>query len=127
MTPEAEELVERAVDTIYQIEILMLLRRSPDRYWCVEEIAAELRMTFTTVASSVSRLHVNGLLAAGDANPVAYAYRYEPRSLVLHAGVESLALVYEADPLPVLKAVLNKPPRALRTFSDAFVLRRRRD
>lgn len=125
MTPEAEEFIERAVDTIQQLEILMLLRRSRDRFWRVDEIAAELQMANTTVASSLSGLHANGVLVAEAANPA--AYRYDPRSIVLHAGAESLAAAYETDPLPVLKAVLNKPPRELRTFSDAFLFRRRRD
>jgi hypothetical protein len=114
VTHEAEEFIERAVDTIHQLEILMLLRRSPDHLWRLDEIAANLRMTSATVASSASGLHASGVLAAGDADPV--AYRYEPRSIALHAGVESLAAAYEIDPLPLLKAVLNKPPRAVRTF-----------
>ena len=122
MTPEAEEFIERAVDTIHQLAILMLLRRSSDCFWRVDEIAANLQMTSGTVVSSVSGLHANGVLVADGADPV--GYRYEPRSIALHAGVESLAAAYETDPLPVLKAVLNKPPRALRTFSDAFLVRR---
>jgi DNA-binding IclR family transcriptional regulator len=125
VTPEAEEFIEQAVDTIHQLEILMLLRRSPDRRWRVDHIAAELGMTTATVESSVSGLYVNGVLAMDDVNPA--AYRYEPRSVALHAGVESLAAAYETDPMPVLRAVLNKPPRSLRTFSDAFLLRRRND
>ena len=117
MTQEAEEFIERAVDTIHQLEILLLLRRSSDRFWRVDEIAANLHMTSGTVASSVSGLHANGVLVADGADPV--AYRYEPRSTVLHAGVESLAAAYETDPLPVLKAVLTKSPRTLRTFFGA--------
>jgi hypothetical protein len=125
VTPEAEEFIERAVDTIHQLEILMLLRRSPDRFWRVDEVAAELRMSLVTVVSSMSGLRTNGLLARESTDPD--AYRYEPRTIALHAGVESVAAAYETDPLPVVKAVLGKPPRALRTFSDAFLFRRRRD
>ena len=123
MTPEAQEFIERAVDTVHQLEILALLRRSPDRFWRADEIAAALSVMTTAVASGLSGLHAKGVLAADGVNPV--AYRYEPRSVVLHAGVESLVAAYETDPLPVIKAVLNKPPRALRTFSDAFLFRRR--
>jgi hypothetical protein len=125
VTPEAQEFVDRVIDTIHQLEILILLRRSPDRFWRVDEIAAQLSMTTKAVTSSVSGLQHNGVLTADDANPV--AYRYDPRSIALLAGVESVAAAYETDPLPVVKAVLNKPPRALRTFSDAFLFRRRRD
>jgi len=125
VTPEAEEFIERAVDTIHQLEILILLRRSHGRFWGVDEIAAELRMTAATVTSSVVGLHANGVLSAEDTTRP--AYRYQPRSIALHAGVESLAAAYETDPLPVLRAVLNKSPRDLRTFSDAFLFWRRRD
>lgn len=45
VTPEAEYFIERAVDSIHELEILILLRRSSDRFWRVDEIAAELRMT----------------------------------------------------------------------------------
>jgi hypothetical protein len=125
VTPEAREFIERTVDTIRQLDILMLLRRSPDRVWRADEIASELQMTTATVSASVGGLHASGVLATEGANPV--AYRYEPRSITLHAGVESVAAAYETDPLPVVRAVLDKPPRALRTFSDAFLFRRRRD
>lgn len=125
MTPEAEEFIERVVETIHQLEVLMLLRTSPNRFWRVDEITAELDMSSTTVASSLSGLHQNDVLTADGANVV--GYRYDPRSVALHAGAESLAAAYESDPLFVVRAVLNKPPRTLRTFSDGLLFRRRRD
>ena len=123
MTPEAEEFIERVIDTIHQLEVLMLLYRSPTRFWRIGEIAAELEITSRTVASSVGGLHKSGVLVAGGTDPV--GYRYEPRSVALHAGAESLVAAYESDALLVVKTVLNKPPRALRTFLDAFLFRRR--
>ena len=103
----------------------MLLHRSPNRLWRIDEIAAELQIKSTTVASSLGGLHKNGVLVAGGTDPI--GYRYGPNSVTLHAGAESLVAAYEADPLLVVKTVLGKPPRALRTFSDAFLLRRPRD
>ena len=124
MTPEAAEFIERTIDTIQQLEILILLRQSSGRVWSVREIADEIQMSTATVASNVTALHSAGVLVA---QPERDAYRYEPQSIALHAGVESLLAAYEADPLPVVKAVFEKPPRALRTFSDAFLFRPRRD
>ena len=102
----------------------MLLRRFPDRAWRVDEIATALRMSHETVTVSATGLHANSVLAAEPTEPV--QYRYQPGTVALHAGVESLLAAYESDPLAVVKAVLNKPPRTLRTFSDAFLFRRRR-
>jgi hypothetical protein len=104
--------------------MLMLLRRLPDRLWRVDEIATELGMSEPTVAASAAGLLAGGVLASETTEP--RRFRYQPRTVALHAGVESLVAAYESDPLTVLKAVLNKPPRALRTFSDAFLFRRRR-
>jgi hypothetical protein len=123
LTPEAEEFIERVVDTIHQLEVLMLLHRSPHRFWRIDEIAGALEITSRTVTSSVVGLHKNGVLVAEGTDPV--GYRYEPRSVALHAGAESLVAAYAVDALLVVKSVLEKPPRALRTFSDAFLFRRR--
>ena len=102
----------------------MLLRRSADRAWRAGEIASELGMTEATVTASAAGLNASCVLAADlEDGP---RYRYQPSTVALHAGVESLVAAYENDPLPVVKAVLNTPPRALRTFSDAFLFRRRR-
>jgi hypothetical protein len=122
VTPEIAEFIERAIDTIQQLEILFLLRGKPDRVWRVGEIAAEVRMTTTTAALNVSALHAFGLLVVEAAD--GDGYRYEPHSITLHAGVEGLVAAHETDPVSVLTAVFNKPPRALRTFADALLLRR---
>lgn len=107
----------------------MLLRRSPERIWRVDEIAAALGMSRAIVTTCVDGLARNGVVAVETKEPTGDAdrVRYQPASVALHAGVESLVAAYQADPLPVVKAVLDRPPRALRTFSDAFLFRRRRD
>jgi DNA-binding IclR family transcriptional regulator len=89
----------------------------------VADISQELGMSEATVVTSLSGLEQHGILAMESTSPP--QFRYQPRTVSLHAGVESVTAAYEADPLPVVKAVLNKPPRALRTFSDAFLFRRR--
>ena len=89
----------------------MLLHRSPNLFWRIDEIAAELQFKRTTVASSLGGLHKNGVIVAGDTDPV--GYRYEPRSVALDGSGESLVAAYETDPLLVVKVVFSKPPRAL--------------
>ena len=119
MTPETATFIERAVDTIHQLEVLMLLRRSPGRFWRVEEVADQLRMSAATVGASARGLQAHGVLVTEDASAV--AYQYHPQSIALHADVENLVAAYETDPLQVVKAVLDKGSRGFRTFSDAPV------
>jgi hypothetical protein len=122
LSPEAAEFVVRFIESIHQVELLMLLRRTPDRWWTADDIARELRESSLIVSADLLGLRTYGLVAVQSAVPM--TYRYEPGSVHLHAGVESLAAAYQETPLALAKAVAKRPDRVLRTFADAFRLRR---
>lgn len=123
LSPEAEDFVARIIESIHQVELLMLLRRTPDRWWTAEAIAHELRESAMIVSAGLVGLRAHGLVAVQGLVPM--TYRYEPSSMRLHAGVESLAAAYEGTPLVLAKAVATKSGQTLRTFADAFRIRRR--
>jgi hypothetical protein len=122
LSPEAADFVARFIESIHQIELLMLLRRTPDQWWTADEIARELHEPAPIVSADLSGFRGHGLVAVQSMVPM--TYRYEPGSVHLHAGVESLAAAYQETPLALAKAVAERPDRVLRTFADAFRLRR---
>jgi hypothetical protein len=122
LPPEAEDFVAGVIDSIHQVELLMLLRRTPDRWWTAEELAHELRQSPMIVSADLLGLRAHALIACQSQLPT--TYRYEPSSVRAHAGVESLAAAYAETPLLLGKAIASKS-EALRTFSDAFRIRRR--
>ena len=123
LTAEAEEFVARAIESIQQVEVLLLLRGTSERWWTAAEIARELGVSESTAAYDASALRARGLLAKQRETPP--AYRYEPKNIQLLAGVESIAAAYRDQPLVVAKAISNRSARVLKTFADAFVIRRR--
>jgi hypothetical protein len=57
----------------------------------------------------------------GSADP---AYRYAPSRPALAAQVDALAQAYRAGRVAVINLIYNKPPDPLRSFADAFKLRK---
>jgi DNA-binding IclR family transcriptional regulator len=119
---EVEDFVARVIDSIHQVELLMLLRRTPDRWWTTEQLARELRQSPTIVSADLVGLRAHGLVACQSQVPT--TYRFEPGSVRAHAGVESLAAAYTESPLLLGKAIANRSETVAK-FSEAFRPRRR--
>lgn len=106
--------------SVEQLEILLLLRAHRGRDWSAEEIAKELRIAALSAANRLLDLAGRGLLV--EASPG--RFRYEPNDQALGAAVEGLAKVYPERRVSVIEIIFSKPNDVIRTFADAFKLRR---
>ena len=112
------------VDSIEQLEILLLLRGYPDRHWTAEETAARLYGNPQSAARRLARLRENRLLAAAADAP---GYRYDPASAELAAAVDRLAETYRERRVAVTTLIASRPMDNVRAFSEAFRLGRREE
>lgn len=114
--------IAQHVDTAELLDTLILVHSAPGRDWTPEDVA---RAIFTVPAGATRRLEelVHRRLAAstGGANPV---YRYAPASAALREQVDMLAAAYRTNRVAVVNLVYERPRDALRSFSDAFRVRR---
>lgn len=124
------------VDSVIVLEVLLLLHGSPDRYWTDEEVARELRVTPSWVSGMLRGLHGQGVLGrrADPAEPA--AYRFEPSDPRHVAALAELAEAYATRRVTITQMIFTKapptppptpPPAALRSFADAFRIRRDKD
>jgi hypothetical protein len=93
------EFLQQRLTNIDQIEIVLLLRRNPDRSWAATELAAELRSAPESAAMRLFLLASSGLVlfeAAGLPR-----YRYEPADAALDELLAELDAVYADDPATV--------------------------
>jgi len=110
-----------ALATLWALELLLLLHRSPDRAWQDTELAAPLRANARVVAESLAALVGTGLAETDDAGRC----RYRPASATLASAVDALAELYARKPLAVTNAILSGRNDKIRTFADAFRFRTR--
>ena len=108
-----------AVDSIPELEALLLLRAHREREWSVEDAGARLYVSATMAAHVLAALSARGLLA-GDGR----RYRYAPEPPELDAVVADLAATYASNLIVVTRLIHGKPAASVRQFADAFRLRK---
>ena len=110
------EFLQDSFDSVWSLEILLALRREPDRSWKPEEIVDELRSSRVVVGQSLDRLLAAGLVLVEEDGGV----RYSPHSLEEDRLVEQLDEAYRVKPSAVRRLIIHSPVDKLRSFSDAF-------
>jgi hypothetical protein len=109
------QFIIRYLDSVAELEALLLARSTPDGAWTVVALARRLYITESEAVTVLQALHRRGLLCHdGD------VYRYAPASEHLRLGAEALAAAYPRFLIPITSLIHGKPRSALRDFADAF-------
>ncbi len=118
--PDAvRRLIADSIDSIAELEAILLLRANADRDWDAEQAGARLYVSATMAA------HILGTLAARGFFTVAEnRYRYDSSQAELESKVAALAVAYATDLITVTHLVHAKPAGSVRDFARAFRLRK---
>jgi predicted transcriptional regulator len=120
MNSDLIEFVEVSFGSVWSVELLLLLYRDPQRAWTSEGLIRELRSSEVLVARSVERLVAAGLVLAEADGTV----RYGPASAQQNDLVAQLEEEYRKTPAAIRRLILQSPVEKLRTFADAFKLKK---
>jgi hypothetical protein len=122
---EVRQLITRHLATMEQVDVLLLLARTPDRWRTAEEIRTELRLDEHGVAArTFDELCAASLIEEDKSEPP--RYRYAPGNARDRAAVDLLALAYNERPVTLVRAIYARPSPA-QSFADAFRLRKKAD
>jgi len=110
-------LLERRFGSVSEVEVLVLLVRSP-RPWTVREVAREFVLGEEHTAILLDRLVHTGLIAVGDRG-----YVFDPAGGKYRQAAMDLADLYPTYRLRIMNLLLSKPRDALWDFAEAFRLR----
>ncbi|MBI2816534.1 MAG: hypothetical protein HYX72_06315 [Acidobacteria bacterium] len=117
----ARFIVER-IDSVAQLEALLLLRANPAQYWAIESLAQRLYIGESQTAEVIARLAADGIVAANGREPPQYSY--QPATNELRLLVDRLAETYAKHLVPVTNLIHSKPRTRIQEFADAFKLRK---
>lgn len=119
---EVRRFIAHHIDSVEKLEILLLLHHQPGRAWSPEAVARELRIARQSAAERLEYMARDGLLIRqGEGTR---EYRYGPETMKLDNAVRSLATEYVKRRVTVINLIYSKPIDRIRTFADAFRLRR---
>lgn len=122
LSNQVKEFIASSIDSVSQLETLLLLQTNRQQEWTAEALARELRIEPTGAANELNQLAARKLLTAIPGNPL--KYRYSPQNETLDAAVVGLAQAYLVRRVTVISLIFSKPTDKLRVFADAFRIRK---
>lgn len=122
ISQDVRALIVERIDSVVHLELLLLLQANPSRAWTAAEVAQQLRIEPSWAMGQLGELASRGLLA--PAADVPDAFRYAPNSPDLDRTVAQLSKDYAERRVTVITLIFSKPVDKLRTFADAFRLRK---
>lgn len=110
--------LEGRIDSVTQLDMLLLVHRTAGQLWTAQAVAAELRIGEAWAEEQLSLLARRDLLEREGSG-----YRFASAG-EFSAAVDELARAYHTHPVAVVAAIYARPDRNLRNFADAFRLRK---
>lgn len=110
-------LIAERIDSVPELEALLLLRENRDRDWTAEEAGKRLYVSTVVAAHVLHELAGRGFFVEAGG-----CWRYGPESPELAAATDMLATTYARHLVAVTQLIHSKPSQNVRDFADAFRL-----
>lgn len=117
---DIKELLTDYIDSVAQLEALMLFLRDPQHSWTPETLSKELRSSHTSAAKQMAQLANSGFIRTNEKNE----YYFAPANEKLRTGAEKLNDVFKEKQVAVIAFLYERPTDKLKGFADAFKLRK---
>ena len=121
--PSVVAFVSEHARTLAELQLLMLLVQSGDRWWDAASAAHESGLTVTEARRALDFFGSRNLLDIRITGDVRYQYR--PGTAELRERANACAAAYRARPLDLARLVTGPSAASVGDFADAFDVRRR--
>lgn len=118
------QFVSERIDTVPQMEALLLLWENQTRAWDEDEIGARIYVTPDAASEIMRTLERRQLILAEGANPL--RYRYNPAWDRTGDLMAQVATEYRRHLVEMATFIHSKAPSSVREFARAFDLKKER-
>jgi hypothetical protein len=115
---DVKEFISRHIHSLAQLEVLLTLRREPERLWTIDEITSALYLQRQMVNDLLLDVVRRGLVEQEGGN-----FRYRPANDIIGGLIDRLAQLYQERRVAVTTEIFAKPVDSVRAFAEAFRLR----
>jgi hypothetical protein len=112
------------IDSVPQLEALLLLWEDPQRLWSEEELAGRIYVGRPVAAAILQSLQRQQLVTAEPA--AAVRYRYDPQWDPSGEVMREVAATYRRQLVPLATFIHSRASTAVREFARAFDLKKDR-
>jgi len=122
---DLRDFIVNEVGSIAQLELLLLLHQDARKDWSAEEAARALYTATDATSALLEGFRARGFVSSSENSPV--RYQFAARSPEQEQLVRDLADLYQARRVTVINLIYAGPEQKLRSFADAFRLRKRKE
>jgi hypothetical protein len=115
---ELKQFVEHNIESVPQLEALLLLRKERGRGWKPVDIAKSLYIQEDAASALLADFARRGFVNQATSDAGAVVYR--PRDETIDRLIEELEVVYQNRRVAVISLIYSKPLNKVQTFADAF-------
>lgn len=119
LSQDVTRFIAEHVESLAQLEVLLYLRENAQRPVHPGEIANRLGFVSEMASAILADLTRHRLVATADAR-----FRYEPASEEIGQLIDRLAEAYRDRRLAITNEIYSRPLEKVKTFADAFRLRK---
>ena len=115
------EFVAKRIDTVTQLETLLIMSAEESRFWSVDEIAARVYVARPSAAAVLHALQEQRLIAVDDAGTL---FRFRPASEEERQTILQTAIAYRVHLIPIATLIHKKASGPVQEFARAFSLKK---
>lgn len=125
LAAELVSFLNQHIQSVGQLEVLLLIHSEPSHLWTAESVAQALRSNASSARTWLDSFASAGLVEKGSETVV--TYRYVFKDAHLNVLVSQLIQEYKIRPLKVIDAITNRPTNQMLSFMDAFRIKKEND
>ncbi|HZS48437.1 MAG TPA: hypothetical protein VFC63_25430 [Blastocatellia bacterium] len=116
-----KQFLARNINSIAELEVLLLLQRDSNLKRTAAEVARELSIDEQWATAQLSELAAKGLLTAESGSDIRYSY--SPKSSDLRISIDQLAKIYTTQRVAIITFISSRSTNKIRILADAFKLK----
>lgn len=121
-TDELERFIAGEINSLEQLEVLLLLSGNPHRWWTAQDVYNVIKSSTQSVVDRLNGMVERGFLRVEADNEV--RYQFAPKDESVWRIVSELRDAYKERSVKVVQAIYSNPPDAVQEFARAFRLRK---
>jgi hypothetical protein len=121
-SPAVEKFIADHVESLAQLETLLLMRAERERVLDCDDLAKRLYIRGDDCAKILGTLEAKRFVRRSAADPA--QFQYQPADAAVDALIEELGTAYQERRVAVITQIYSKPIDKVRTFADAFRFRK---
>ena len=121
MRSDVIDFIVGSIDSVEQLEVLLLLRQNRSKKWTADQVNEIVRSSERSITNHLEKFGSLGLIS-NEAGTDLFVYSADPEQDQL---LEKVAAFYRDRRAAVIEYIYSKPIREIQSFSAAFKFRRK--